>query len=365
MASATTTSVTADSLVEPSKESTLAPATADDPASIVDPVGIADCVGTADHDGKVDSGTDLATFATANSVEVPNDGSLACAVAADSVAPVDSAVKAASSFHSAISDRPLNPVGSSCAQRSVAIVNSAVKAQRLTDLRNELHRQLGGGAVGPPYKSITVVLPGESTHSPLPRHSFHMRTPPPQITNSNSAHWPDANGDSAASTDGSGSVALSDDSSPSGSCENSNGGSWSDDSGSDAIDEKELQEAESMVATVHAAAHAERLGKPPITPFNAEHYPPPSLHEYRGESRLADDAPPVLWYFQMTGEDWDREGKTYNVVHEQYKRLAVCEGAHDRRRPVASDSSHNESSSWYIRDQQACTHNSTVASTYA
>ena len=71
MASATATSATADSWVKPSNESKLAPATVDVPACIVDPVGIADCVGTADPAGKVDPVTDSATFATADSAEVP------------------------------------------------------------------------------------------------------------------------------------------------------------------------------------------------------------------------------------------------------------------------------------------------------
>ena len=62
-----------------------------------------------------------------------------------------------------------------------------------------------------------------------------------------------------------------------------------------------------------AAAHAERLGKPRIGQVNAAEYKPPSLNKlvnkFRGaERRAPDDCDPAIWYWQMTGCDWDRSG---------------------------------------------------------
>ena len=67
---------------------------------------------------------------------------------------------------------------------------------------------------------------------------------------------------------------------------------------------------------------AERAGLPRILPRlrrnraseNAAQYPPPSLNKFRtAASRQPADAPPVLWYWQMTGEEWDRKSHSYEV----------------------------------------------------
>ena len=79
------------------------------------------------------------------------------------------------------------------------------------------------------------------------------------------------------------------------------------------------------------AVYAERAGLPRILPKskvprpyhntpilgpsdNAAQYPPPSLNNFRTTaSREPADAPPVLWYWQMTGEEWNRETHSYQV----------------------------------------------------
>ena len=48
--------------------------------------------------------------------------------------------------------------------------------------------------------------------------------------------------------------------------------------------------------------------------WNAAIYPPPSLDKFRTAAlRAPADAAPVLWYWQMTGETWDRQTHSYLV----------------------------------------------------
>eukprot|EP00966_Prymnesium_polylepis_P205794 4768828-Prymnesium_polylepis.1 len=78
----------------------------------------------------------------------------------------------------------------------------------------------------------------------------------------------------------------------------------------------------SLAETSRAAAAA---ALPPLDAQNAAQYPPPPLSSFRGVAkkakRNAADGPPVLWYFQMTGRDWDREASTYHAACEAYRRL--------------------------------------------
>ena len=51
---------------------------------------------------------------------------------------------------------------------------------------------------------------------------------------------------------------------------------------------------------------------------NAAQYPPPSLNKFRtAASRAPADAPPCLWYWQMTGNEWDRKSRSYQVAVSQ------------------------------------------------
>lgn len=79
-----------------------------------------------------------------------------------------------------------------------------------------------------------------------------------------------------------------------------------------------------QAASSRAAAHAIRLGLPRIDANNAATYPPVDLRLYRAaDTRARDDCAPSLWYWQMTGKDWDREGKSYEHEKKRHKRLAA------------------------------------------
>ena len=59
-------------------------------------------------------------------------------------------------------------------------------------------------------------------------------------------------------------------------------------------------------------------------PYNAAIYPPPSLDKFRtAASRAPADAPPVLWYWQMTGETWDRQTHSYRVCSAGASKLST------------------------------------------
>ena len=68
--------------------------------------------------------------------------------------------------------------------------------------------------------------------------------------------------------------------------------------------------------------HAARAGLPRITEANADDYHPQSLNGFRtAASRATNDSPPVLWFWQMTGEEWDRDSKTYGLAAKKHWRM--------------------------------------------
>ena len=68
--------------------------------------------------------------------------------------------------------------------------------------------------------------------------------------------------------------------------------------------------------------HAARAGLPRITEANAGDYHPQSLNGFRtAASRAANDSLPVLWFWQMTGEEWDRDSKTYGLAAKKHWRM--------------------------------------------
>ena len=78
---------------------------------------------------------------------------------------------------------------------------------------------------------------------------------------------------------------------------------------------------------------AERAGLPRITVANAVDYPPPSLDSFRTpSSRAATDAAPVLWYWQMTGELWDRESRSYQLVRKKHWRMLPANQLKEKQR---------------------------------
>ena len=84
--------------------------------------------------------------------------------------------------------------------------------------------------------------------------------------------------------------------------------------------------ASAKAASALACEHAERLGLPRISSANAAAYPPPSLKQFRTlAARKAADAPPAIWYWQMTGLEWARDRHTYELEKKRYRRLVEDE----------------------------------------
>lgn len=99
----------------------------------------------------------------------------------------------------------------------------------------------------------------------------------------------------------------------------------------------------SSTNAARAAAHAERLGLPRISPENAAAYPPPSLNAFRKpESRQPDDAKPALWYWQMTGCDWDRAGHSYELEKKRHRRMLAEHKQSEKQREAQRDRSKRE-----------------------
>ena len=104
-------------------------------------------------------------------------------------------------------------------------------------------------------------------------------------------------------------------------------------------------------------AHAEHLGLPPITERNASRYPPPSLKSFQSAaSRAPHDAPPALWYWQMTTEEWDRGSRSYELAKKQYRRLLPAqqqsEKQREQKRPKRDRTSRQRPSSSERRKQR-------------
>ena len=64
----------------------------------------------------------------------------------------------------------------------------------------------------------------------------------------------------------------------------------------------------------------------------------PSLNKFRSAaSRAPDDSPPVLWFWQMTEKDWDRQGHSYDVQKKQHRRLLTQYQQRDKQREKERD----------------------------
>ena len=65
------------------------------------------------------------------------------------------------------------------------------------------------------------------------------------------------------------------------------------------------------------------MSAPRIACSNAADYPPPSLNAYRtAASRAPADSPPAVWFKQMTGREWDRQSKSYDLEKKRWRRMA-------------------------------------------
>ena len=74
------------------------------------------------------------------------------------------------------------------------------------------------------------------------------------------------------------------------------------------------------------------------------------MYAFRGAGKVtkrnAADGPPALWYFQMTGRDWNREGESYHAACQAHKRLCkdseLLRASERARKADASDASDRE-----------------------
>ena len=70
------------------------------------------------------------------------------------------------------------------------------------------------------------------------------------------------------------------------------------------------------------ADHASRLGLPRIDATNAARFPPADLNKFRAASaRAPADSSPALWFWQVTGDEWPRDGHSYDVAKKRYRRM--------------------------------------------
>jgi hypothetical protein len=94
------------------------------------------------------------------------------------------------------------------------------------------------------------------------------------------------------------------------------------------------EEKLSLQRTIAAAA-ARNL--PRLDSSNAAQYVAPPLGKLRGKKKLAerngDDGEPAIWYWQVTGARWDRDGGTsWNSAHVAWSRLCESKGKANVRR---------------------------------
>ena len=104
----------------------------------------------------------------------------------------------------------------------------------------------------------------------------------------------------------------------------------------DAMDEASSAGVEKVSLQRTIAAAAAR-NMPRLDPSNAAQYPAPSLGRMRGKNKLAvrnaDDGEPAIWYWEVTGGRWDRDGgKSWNSAHVAWNRLCESKGKADVRR---------------------------------
>ena len=86
--------------------------------------------------------------------------------------------------------------------------------------------------------------------------------------------------------------------------------------------EQQATVAQMATTELTTADHALRLGLPRIDATNAAQYPPADLHKCRAAStRAPADSSPALWFWQMTGDEWSRDGHSYDVAKKRYRRM--------------------------------------------
>ena len=87
-----------------------------------------------------------------------------------------------------------------------------------------------------------------------------------------------------------------------------------------------LQEQPAVDAST-TAEHAARLGLPSITTDNAAQHLPPSLNSFRtAAARAPANSVPALWFWQMTGDEWPRDGKSFDIEKKRHRRMVFWRG---------------------------------------
>mmetsp|Transcript_5765 Transcript_5765/g.12119 ORF Transcript_5765/g.12119 Transcript_5765/m.12119 type:complete len:203 (+) Transcript_5765:185-793(+) len=72
--------------------------------------------------------------------------------------------------------------------------------------------------------------------------------------------------------------------------------------------------------------HARAAKRPRLVDADiATAWVPPDLNKLRGakhrDARESPDSHPVMWYWQVTGKEWDLEGRSFDVAKKTYSRL--------------------------------------------
>ena len=117
-----------------------------------------------------------------------------------------------------------------------------------------------------------------------------------------------------------------------------------------------LQEQPAVDAAT-SAEHAARLGLPRITAENAAQHPPPSLNTFRtAAARAPANSVPALWYWQMTGDEWSRDGHSFDIEKKRHRRMVWRGGSKPRaaRTPAVTNAPVCTRSSTTIRRRSAC-----------
>lgn len=79
-----------------------------------------------------------------------------------------------------------------------------------------------------------------------------------------------------------------------------------------------------LSAATPVKAHATQKHLPLINAENAHMYKPPCLLGFRSDERKVllerNDSEPVLWYWQMTAEEWNRQKESYDAAKKKFAR---------------------------------------------
>ena len=97
-----------------------------------------------------------------------------------------------------------------------------------------------------------------------------------------------------------------------------------------------LQE-QPAVDSLTTAEHAARLNLPRITAESAAQHPPPSLNNFRTPAaRAPANSVPALWFWQMTGEEWLRDGHSFDIEKKHHRRMVWRGVSNPCARPCAA-----------------------------